>query len=327
VFGYLAWRRRAGKWVASTGTVALAVFLSVSMEIAQVFVPSRTCSFWDVVLNAGGAILGLALALRFEDRLTAATVRRASNGGRPAPGPLLLLCCWIGYQIFPFFPDLSRTHLAEKLAVLASADSWSVLRAFVSFAEWLAAGRLVEAVSRPGETRAASLALLCLLPSRLLVIGRVPTTAELAGAALALVPWAWPRAAEHGRRPGSGIVALILALALVLDGLAPFRFQGVAGPFYWIPFQAFLESDWQAGFAVFLLKSFAYGAAIWLLQQSGWRLVSAGLLTSLYLAAIEGAQRYLPGRTPEITDPLLALLMTLVLSLVDERSDRGEKSH
>ena len=40
---------------------------------------------------------------------------------------------------------------------------------------------------------------------------------------------------------------------------------------------------------------------------------NATMLVALVLAAIEAAQRYLPGRTPEVTDPIMAILLGLGL--------------
>ncbi len=51
----------------------------------------------------------------------------------------------------------------------------------------------------------------------------------------------------------------------------------------------------------------------------GWAWLRAGFAVALPLAATEAIQTYLPGRSPEITDPLLALLMTVVLMLAAPR--------
>ena len=40
------------------------------------------------------------------------------------------------------------------------------------------------------------------------------------------------------------------------------------------------------------------------------------------LAAIEAIQRYLPGRTPEITDPILALVLGAMLWRIEEDHQR-----
>ena len=60
-------------------------------------------------------------------------------------------------------------------------------------------------------------------------------------------------------------------------------------------------------------KAFDYGAMVWLLRLGGLRYSRAATLVAATLAICEGARRYLPGRSPELTNPLLALIMALVL--------------
>jgi hypothetical protein len=227
---------------------------------------------------------------------------------------MLLLCCWVGYQLFPFFPDLSRMRLAGKLLLLLQADSWSPLRALVSFAEWMAVAALIETVGLPG-TR-AFLTLLLLLPVKVLCAGRTVTGAELVGAVAAFLVSGLLRARGMA---SPRALAWLLLLALIVDGLVPFHFQNAANIVRWIPFEGTFDSDWQSGFAVLLRKSFAYGSVVWLFRRSGWRFASTVAVTSACLAAVEAAQVYLPGRTAETTDPLLVVLMAAVLSAVEGR--------
>jgi len=68
---------------------------------------------------------------------------------------------------------------------------------------------------------------------------------------------------------------------------------------------------------VLLRKAFDYGAMVWLVRGIG--LLRAGIAVSAALAIAEFAQRYLPGRQPEITDAVLALIMTLILAWGERR--------
>jgi VanZ family protein len=73
-----------------------------------------------------------------------------------------------------------------------------------------------------------------------------------------------------------------------------------------------------------LRKAFEYGALVWLLRTRGISYVRAAVAVAGSLAVLEAVQRYLLGRTPEITDSVLTLLMALVLwRLSDFRSRRG----
>jgi hypothetical protein len=79
---------------------------------------------------------------------------------------------------------------------------------------------------------------------------------------------------------------------------------------------ATLTGEWQSSAGILLEKVFYYGAAVWLFQAAGLRLAYAATLVSAVLASIEVLQMHLPGRTPEITDPVLALLMGFVLAML-----------
>jgi hypothetical protein len=59
----------------------------------------------------------------------------------------------------------------------------------------------------------------------------------------------------------------------------------------------------------FLRKAFLYGSAVSLLRRSGFGYLAAGILVAALLAAIEAAQTQIAGRTADITDPILAVLM------------------
>jgi membrane associated rhomboid family serine protease len=98
----------------------------------------------------------------------------------------------------------------------------------------------------------------------------------------------------------------------VVLGLAPFAFQDRAQPFSWLPFQAAFTSEWVTALVVLLGKLFLYGSLLWLIRESGVPLAIATAATAAVLAAIEVTQMYLPGRSPEITDPVIALILAWV---------------
>jgi VanZ family protein len=71
----------------------------------------------------------------------------------------------------------------------------------------------------------------------------------------------------------------------------------------------------------FFRKCFWYGSAVWLLRLAGWRLARAAVAVALLLGTIEVVQIHLPGRVAEITDPLLALILAVILGLSESKQD------
>jgi VanZ family protein len=273
--------------------------LSTCVEMLQVYDSTRTCSLLDVACNVAGTALGVAAGLW----LPKAWALRPTPG-RLKTGPLAIAGCWAVYQVYPFVPLLSRGHLHGSVARF-SAAALSPVEIAASTAEWFAFAMLADAVW--GRFKAWWLALAMLsLPLRLLLAERALAPAEVCGAALALLLWV----AIRGK--GRAVVgAGLLAAAIVLRELAPFHFAAEPQAFSWIPFSASFAADRMPAVLVILRKAFDYGAMVWLLRPIG--VVRAGVSVAAALAVLEWVQRYLPGRQPEITDAVLALMMTIPL--------------
>jgi hypothetical protein len=110
-------------------------------------------------------------------------------------------------------------------------------------------------------------------------------------------------------------VPVLLTGALILGELSPFHFAGHTN-FSWVPFRGFILTDWQLGFVMLFRKSFWYGSVLWLWRASGRSLAWTTALAAASLFVLERVQVYVPGRTPDITDAVLAVLMGLLLWLL-----------
>jgi VanZ family protein len=106
---------------------------------------------------------------------------------------------------------------------------------------------------------------------------------------------------------------------VVLRELSPFRLAVTPHAFSWIPFAATFDSERQSATVILLRKAFEYGALVWLLRTQGTSYARAAAAVAGSLAVLEAIQRYLPGRTPESTDSVVALLMALVLWRLSRR--------
>ena len=310
---YLCFARWRSKLLAATAAVATGAALSLTVEIIQIYVPGRHSSLLDVVCNSAGAAAGAALVAAFRSRLKSIAAMRR-GGGRQTISAILLLCCWVGYQLYPGIPVLSRTRLWRALAVLLSTQSFSPVQVWACAAEWFTVGLLIEAVAGPRAARWLPAAMV-LLPLRLLVMSRGVSLQEACGAALALALW---KALGGVARKRAAL--FLLGSSILLTGLAPFRFSEPPHGFSWIPFAGAIEADWFPAVVTMFRKAFVYGAMVWQLRSAGLAYARAGAATALVLAAIEAAQRYLPGRTPESTDPILALLLAMAFAMLERQA-------
>ncbi|MEO8371445.1 MAG: VanZ family protein [Candidatus Solibacter sp.] len=296
--------RRLPRLAAATGAILLGLGLSTSIELLQVFDVGRISSLLDVACNFAGAAGGAVAALLFGEEILRITQRR--RGDRAAGGALMLACCWIGYQLYPFIPHVGRWTLRASVASFL-ATPISPVSVYTSAAEWFAFALLLRALTARRSAIWLLLAMGC-LPLRLVIVERALGPSEVIGALLAMLIWTYP--AETSRLPNG---AMALAIAIVLRELSPFEFSGPARAMSWIPFAATLDGERLNAALTLLRKAFDYGALVWLMRASGVAYARAGLMGAAGLLVLEVAQRWMPGRQPELTDSLIVLLLAAVL--------------
>src|SRR5208283_78968 len=154
------------------------------------------------------------------------------------------------------------------------------------------------------------------LPLRFLIPGQHPQPYEFAGAAAAIVCW---HATPIRRRLSPLLIALLLVSGLVVDELRPWHFVHRAGRFEWIPFAALLDLTWTTALPILFRKAAIYGTVVWSIARAGLGIPPAALLVATLLGALEAIQIFLPGRTAETTDSLLALIVGLILLRLDHK--------
>jgi VanZ family protein len=312
IFGYLAVGARASRVMRVLSPLAMGLALSASIEMLQLFDDSRNCSLSDVASNVAGAALGIAAGALYRVKLQRFLARQETASLLRPSGALLLLACWLGYQIFPLFPVWGRTNVIHRLAALGGLSTVSPVDTLVVFAEWLAVACLLESIRKIKVNGILAL-LLLLVPVRLILTSRTLAWSDIVGAAAAYAVWlCLPRVWVRRAAP------VLLAGALILGELSPFHFAAPIGAraFDWVPFRGLIRSTWQTGFVVLFRKSFWYGSVLWLWRASGRRLAWATAVIAAALFLLERVQVYLPGRTPEISDAVLAVLMGVLLWLL-----------
>ncbi len=303
--------RRRSRTVSAVAAIALAFGVSLSMELLQVYEPRRDPSSLDVLTNVLGGAMGTLIALPSEHRIRA-LVKTPERGWRGAG--TILLAIWAVQAFYPLFPDIGRAHLYDSLNTLLHTRHLPVVETWLGVAEWFAVGVALQSVFAQMQTAWLAGLMLFSLAMQMAIADRVLSGEEVVAAAIALGLWHFSRSAYRARW-----CVWLLGSAILLYELRPFYFLSVPQAFSWIPFAATLESGRDSAVIVIARKAFDYGAMVFALRIAGWAWLRAGFAVALALAATEAIQTYLPGRSPEITDPLLALLVTAMLMIASPR--------
>ena len=303
----LALRGRLG--VAGIGLLALLLGGSVSLaiETLQLFDAGRDTRGSDLVLNTLSSGLGVGLAL-----LLRAPPRLAGAAGEPVA--LLLLGAGLGAWLFPYVPAIDLQAWKNALKPLLLAPALAPAALFASLGFWLLAAEAAAAGlgTLLPPALAASAVLLFALAAKVLVVGSQLTLSDALGLLGALALWLALSRQAASRR--AGWLLALLALGVVLERLAPFAF-GPAQGFGLVPFRSFLEAGgFGAGIRSGLQKLFLYGGLIWLARRAGLGVLPAAALGMALALLTSLGQIWLPSRSAEITDAVLAGLAALLIA-------------
>src|SRR5262249_25900898 len=102
---FLALDQVRNVWLRVLLPLVFGLALSTGIEFLQLMDFSRTSSVLDVASNLAGTAIGVAAARAYTAPLLDIAARTQQRLA-PAPKPsLVLLCLWVGYQVFPLFPS------------------------------------------------------------------------------------------------------------------------------------------------------------------------------------------------------------------------------
>lgn len=290
--------------------------LCTGVELAQYFDVGRDDNMSDIYLNTFGSLLGGVAAAIFGSPTRYLPVARLAAN----PFPLLLLVAMLGYHLFPYVPtiDLHKYWVALKPLVIAPRLNWhDVLR---YGALWLTASCLIgELVGFAWSRLFVVLFTAGVFAAKVMITSLVVTPSEVVGAVVALVAWF---AIGRRRRLALIATALVLLVSIVVERLEPFQFEETPRAFGWLPFRGFLGGSISVNTAALMEKFFLYGSLIWLAAEALFPLWLSTLSVAMLLFATSVAETYLPGRSAEITDAVMAIIIGILMMPFLRRTDR-----
>lgn len=316
---WLNTRFRRGRSVALA--TLLGTLLSLAIEVAQVYVSSRVPSLTDLVLNAGGTLLGAIGGLGWVGLTHLMHLPSRAEKQARDPGAALIIGLWLAWRFAPFVPQFDLGKLKAALRPLFD-PTFDFVTVLIFLTCWLVVNQAVAAlVSRPRRLETLLLLMAAVLIGRLVVANQAFVPAELL-ALLLLLPMV---VLMHRLRPRPRRAALVLAVValLVIEELAPFDFSPQAARFDLWPFMSWVNGDWSwptIDWVQLFGELFLYGALLWVVREWGASTDFALGVMLTIAVVIETLQIWLPGEYASITDPLLALGIGLVFRSLYKRT-------
>lgn len=306
-FGLLwGWRfqgRHSVKW-----GLLVCLGLSAAAEAAQAFLPMRFSSGRDVLMNTLGGysgILAARLPLFDREKLTSGLLTLLGQRGL-----WVLTVMWLAMNFAPFIPRLRWAALEQGIALTKPLEEWGTpevelfLGAFLLVALWER--------GLPKQTLLkGSLVVLPLLGFKILIMGRL-------GGFEGLLPlWAGALTGlglvVAGSMPGMRWLWAVGMGWVIWKQLMPLEWNwAVKQEFTLLPLAATFESPRALALPGIAGKCFLYWVVVRLgaVALAGQRWMGYGVLVG-WLLVSEWLQQWQPGRTPEITDALLAAMAAL----------------
>lgn len=304
--GFLGVATRSNTVARITLVVFWGCVLALVLQMAQIYVPQRTPTLSDVLWNMVGLCAGIFAALH----LSWSLVRLPAN----TLLPIAVISLWLAAELLPFVPSLDVQSVKDNLKGLRDLP-WATDQFLFHAAGVMLAGCASTAVA--GVAR-GTLGLLLLVGmvvvGKVFVVSQTLSIAVLTGFAIGYVGWC---GISRWREPGRATMVLVMLFcAYVYGALSPFDFRGQAEPFGWLPFAGLLRGSMLANIQGIAANLCLYAGMLWVIGALGGSLTAGSILLACVVLMFEGIQIFAVGRTAEITEPLLVLLLGPLLRAV-----------
>ena len=318
-YGYFGLLYFTSKHVASL--IFIGFILAIGVQVVQLYLPSREPALNDAIWNLLGIGFGLGMGLvhRFLPQSFIGNISKSANF------PLLLLCSWLAYRLMPFIPSLDWQLFKDSLKPLLLYPDLRWTNVLHDAVCWLIVGCLWRPIF---SARVSEYYLLLIIPItfclEVVIVNNYISASNVIGALLGITLWFGVFRKIRGH---TTVIAILLVAILITIAFAPFELRDNPATFHWIPFYGFLEGSMLINTAVVFEKFFLYGALLWLARQEGASTRFVTVFSVSVIMFIEIGQIYFGNRTPEITDPILVIIIaTLILVLESNTKELKAKT-
>ena len=304
-------------------TILLGATLSISMELAQYYDVGRDTEATDVYANVLGAAVGALAGLVFGGPRDWGLMSAIAGNRIPA----LLVLAWAAYRLYPFVPTIDLHKYWNTLKPFVFAPHVSGYDLCRHTAIWLTIFTLLSKLVADRRGLLIPIFAGLVLFSKIIIVSATLSVAEVGGAFIA---YCICIILYRSGRAYVVVVLLLFGAAVIAQRLEPFQFTTYPVPFGWVPFRSFMQGSIDVDVLSFLEKFFLYGSLIWLLVEAGISHRFSTLSVGGTLLITSVAETYLPHRSAEITDALMALAIGGIFAVIGEHdptTKRGNIEH
>lgn len=312
--------RKGNGTVVVVATTVIGCLLSASVEVIQLFLPSRVASSIDFVLNGGGTFVGGCAAWWWRGNSSIMERMREARHlwffpGRTVNVSLAVPVAWALSQLAPFVPSLDvgnlRFGLKPLWQTLHGLKPFSPHETLVYACSIAGLGVIVLLSAKDTWRGMAGFAIFVatVLVLKVPIVGRQLSLEAAIGCVVAFL--LIPLVVFLPRRGMAAAAAALVLVAYVVGELRPtVNPADVLHVFNWIPFRPQMAS--LMGLASILESIWPFFGLASLLLLARIKALSAvvsgvGLFILILTFCMEWEQQYIPGRYPDITQLLIAL--------------------
>jgi VanZ family protein len=323
-FGWLVARlfsRNTGGFAPLCLACCFGMGLSFTMEFLQAFLPMRVSSVIDLLTNSLGTLIGAMQAIAFRRSASRAGKFRQWRDEHIPPGPLnelglAVIVCWALSQLAPFAPSFDFGEIKNAIRPLwhtvHAPHSFRVCDAATYCCSIAALGIIAQVTVRERNRSLPVFALFATLVlfAKIFVVGRQLSLEAMAGLVTGLALSAFLMGLARTPR-------LYAASLLLIAGFAVYELKSgtthvISVAFNWVPFRSQFGNELN-GFGTILESTWPFAALSYLsllLDQTrqATRAICGTVVVVMSVFALELLQLWIPGRTPDITQVLLAVI-------------------
>ena len=298
-------------------SIGMGVALSTFVELTQYYDTGRDQELTDILANVTGTTCGaVAAMLIIGNYLTQITKGRLQIAESAKPVPLMLIGALGAYKLFPYAPVIDMHKYYHAIRSLFDPSLFDVSSVIAHVVTWTTLIQLARAaVGRKVFLAFLSLFLAVFVLGKIFIVSLGFNPSEVIAIAIAIT--AIPLIIRF-EKTALLVNCVALGALIIVQRLSPFHFQPQARAFGWIPFHSFLFGSLELNSLTFLEKFYEYGAMLWIVREIGVKLWTATILMAGVLFLLSWAEIYLPGRSAEITDAMLAIMIGALLRLADQ---------